>query len=71
MLAEAVPIAITTMIVGVDITRCGPVIPAADDFRVLGEISLAIMVVVLVTFLYITHIFDLNPRYSERRYLYR
>lgn len=68
MLLVAVSITITAMIVGIAITQCGCTLPAADDFRVLG-IS-AIMVGVLVTFLYIIHVSDLNPgyRYSISTY---
>jgi hypothetical protein len=63
MLVVAVSIAITAMIVGIAITQCGCTLPAADDIRVLGGISVVIMVGVLVTFLYIIHIYDLNPEY--------
>jgi hypothetical protein len=72
MFLVAVSIAITAIIVGIAITGCGCTLPAAEDIRVLGGISVAIMVGVLLTFLYIIHIYDLNPEYSyhtEGRYL--
>jgi hypothetical protein len=71
ILLVAVSIAITAIIVGMAITGCGCTLPAADDIRVLGGISVAIMVGILVTFSYIIHIYDLNPEYSysKRRYL--
>jgi hypothetical protein len=52
----AVSIAITAMIVGIAITWCECALPAADDIRVLGGISVAIMIGVLVTYLYIIRI---------------
>jgi hypothetical protein len=56
MLLVEVSIAITAMMVGIAITQCGYALPAADDIRVLGGVSVAIMVGVVVTFLYIIHI---------------
>jgi quinol-cytochrome oxidoreductase complex cytochrome b subunit len=52
------------------ITWYGYTLPPADDPHVLGGISVAIMIGVLVTFLYIIHNFDFNPEYSysEGRY---
>ncbi|MGA9154634.1 MAG: hypothetical protein WBZ36_28970 [Candidatus Nitrosopolaris sp.] len=64
MLLVAVSIAITAMIVGIVLTKCGCALPAADDPRVLGGISVAILVGVLVLFLYIIHIFDPNAQYQ-------
>lgn len=41
------------IVVGIAIKGCGCTLPAADDIRVLGGISVTILVGVLVTFLYI------------------
>lgn len=46
-------------------TWCGCALQAADDPRMLGGISVAILVGVLVTFLYIIHIFDPSPQYLK------
>jgi hypothetical protein len=72
LLLVALAIAIAAMVVVIPLTiiRCGCTIPAADDPRVLGGISVAIMVGILVTFLYIIHIFDLNPEYRYSNGIY-
>jgi hypothetical protein len=70
MLLIGITLTITVMMVVIPvmaITRC---LPAADDPRVLGGISVAIMVGVLVIFLYIIHIFDLNPEYRYSNSIY-
>jgi hypothetical protein len=56
MLIVAVSIAITAMILGIAVTRCGCTLPAVDDIRVLGGISVAIMIGILATYLYIIRI---------------
>ena len=56
------------VVIPVAITRCGCTLPAADDPRVLGEISVANLVGILEMFLYIIHIFDPNRRYQLKMF---
>jgi hypothetical protein len=58
LVALAIAIAAVVVVISLTITRCGCSLPADDDPRVLGGISVAILVGVLVLFLYI--IFDPN-----------